>query len=223
MSDFLFVESFKKRLIRKVMVLRVPLEELIGLKGEQRLSKIGMEQMLVSMGHQSSGAIKLWNYPSWMRDLVPHDIHGADRPDPVDMATLESNFPHDVLMVISICNILILTGNSALVCLVYRDRERKVTRYNEFRRNMLMIPIGKWEDLTDNEEVVEALREVYGDDVEKLDLLVGLHAEKKIKGFAISETSFFLFLLIASRYILLVPISASLQLKILFSRIDWYK
>ena len=85
--------------------------------------------------------------------------------------------------------------------LVYRDRERGVARYNEFRRNLLMIPISKWEDLTDDEKVVEALCEVYGDDVEKLDLLVGLHAEKKIKGFAISETAFFIFLLIASRYI----------------------
>lgn len=84
--------------------------------------------------------------------------------------------------------------------LVYRDRERGVARYNEFRRNLLMIPICKWEDLTDDEKVVEALYEVYGDDVEKLDLLVGLHAEKKIKGFAISETAFFIFLLIASRY-----------------------
>lgn len=46
-----------------------------------------------------------------------------------------------------------------------------------------MIPISKWEDLTDDEEVVESLREVYGNDFEKLDLQVGLQAEKKIKGF----------------------------------------
>ena len=64
----------------------------------------------------------------------------------------------------------------------------------------MMIPISKWEDLTDDEEVLEALHEVYGDDVEKLDLQVGLMAENKIKGFAISETAFFIFLLIASRY-----------------------
>ncbi|MCI27243.1 alpha-dioxygenase 2-like, partial [Trifolium medium] len=43
------------------------------------------------------------------------------------------------------------------------------------------------------------LKEVYGDDVEKLDLIVGLHAEKKIKGFAISETAFFIFVIMASR------------------------
>ena len=64
-----------------------------------------------------------------------------------------------------------------------------------------MSPIKKWEDLTDDKEAIEALREVYGDDIEKLDLNVGLHAEKKIKGFAISETAFFIFLLVASRFI----------------------
>lgn len=62
-----------------------------------------------------------------------------------------------------------------------------------------MIPISRWEDLTDDEEIVKALNDVYGYDVEKLDLLVGMHAEKKIKGFAISETAFFIFVLIASR------------------------
>lgn len=63
-----------------------------------------------------------------------------------------------------------------------------------------MIPLSCWDDLTDDKEVIRALQEVYGDNVEKLDLLVGLQAEKKIKGFAISETAFFLFLLTASRY-----------------------
>ena len=52
----------------------------------------------------------------------------------------------------------------------------------------MMIPISKWGDLADDEEVIEALYDVYGDDVEKLDLQVGLQAKKKIKGFAISET-----------------------------------
>ncbi|KAJ8753691.1 hypothetical protein K2173_026367 [Erythroxylum novogranatense] len=149
----------------------VPMPEMIGKQGQRRLIKIGKEQMMVSLGHQACGALTLWNYPSWMRNLVPQDTNGEDRPDPVDLAALE----------------------------IYRDRERGVPRYNEFRRSMLMIPINKWEDLTDDEEAIEALGKVYGLDVEKLDLLVGLHAEKKIEGFAISETAFFIFLIMASR------------------------
>ncbi|KAI4319223.1 hypothetical protein MLD38_032850 [Melastoma candidum] len=149
----------------------IPMEELLGKEGNKKLSKVGMDQMLVSLGHQPSGALVLWNYPRWMLKLVPQDVDGQDRRDAVDLAALD----------------------------VYRDRERGVARYNEFRRNLLMIPIRCWEDLTDDREVITALREVYEDDVEKLDLQVGLHAEKKIPGFAISETSFFIFVLMASR------------------------
>ena len=64
---------------------------------------------------------------------------------------------------------------------------------------MLLIPISRWEDLTDDMETIQTLNEVYGDDVEELDLLIGLMAEKKIKGFAISETAFIIFLLMATR------------------------
>lgn len=71
-------------------LIRVPMWEMIGKQGERRLAKIGMEQMLISMGHQSCGAVTLWNYPSWMRNLVAHDADGEDRPDLVDMAALES-------------------------------------------------------------------------------------------------------------------------------------
>jgi len=82
---------------------------------------------------------------------------------------------------------------------VYRDRERSVPRYNEFRRRLFLIPIKSWEDLTSDKDAIEAIRAIYGDDVEKLDLLVGLMAEKKIKGFAISETAFNIFIIMASR------------------------
>ncbi|XP_077222678.1 alpha-dioxygenase PIOX-like [Tasmannia lanceolata] len=149
----------------------VPMTDLIGLKGEKTLSEIGFTKQMVSMGHQASGALELWNYPQWLRDIIAQDIEGRERPDHVDLAALE----------------------------VYRDRERNVARYNEFRRSMLMIPISKWEDLTDNVEAIQILRELYGDDVERLDLLVGLMAEKKITGFAISETAFFIFTVMASR------------------------
>jgi len=67
------------------------MKEMVGREGERRLAKIGMEQMMVSMGHQPCGAVTLWNYPRWMRNLVGHDVNGEDRPDPVDMAALESN------------------------------------------------------------------------------------------------------------------------------------
>ncbi|OMO64573.1 hypothetical protein COLO4_32009 [Corchorus olitorius] len=67
---------------------------------------------------------------------------------------------------------------------------------------MLMAKTGltmwTWLPLNDK-EAIQTLNEVYGDDVEELDLLVELMAEKKIKGFAIIEIVFVLFLLMASR------------------------
>ncbi|KAK0588068.1 hypothetical protein LWI29_033816 [Acer saccharum] len=104
-------------LLAGIRINWVPMMEMAGKEGERRLSKIGMEQMLVSMGHQP----------------------------------------------------------------FYRDRERGVARYNEFRRNLLMIPINKWEDLTDDVEAIEALQEVYGDDVEKLACKSGYTQRRRSK------------------------------------------
>ncbi|XP_047172437.1 alpha-dioxygenase 1 isoform X1 [Vigna umbellata] len=153
------------------VVKEIPMKNLIGLPGEKTLTEIGVARQLVSMGHQACGALELWNYPEWLRDLVPQNMDGTERSEHVDLAALE----------------------------IYRDRERNVARYNQFRRSLLLIPISKWEDLTDDKEAIKVLEEVYGDDVEELDLLVGLMAEKKIKGFAISETAFVIFIVMATR------------------------
>ncbi|GMI70040.1 hypothetical protein HRI_000673300 [Hibiscus trionum] len=78
----------------------VPMPDLIGHKGENSLSQIGFTRQFVSMGHQACGGLELWNYPAWLRDLVPQEVDGKDRPDHVYLAALE----------------------------IYRDRERKVAR-----------------------------------------------------------------------------------------------
>lgn len=66
------------------------MRNLIGRKGEETLSQIGFTKLMVSMGHQASGALELMNYPLWLRDIVPHDPNSQDRPDHVDLAALES-------------------------------------------------------------------------------------------------------------------------------------
>ncbi|KAL7254782.1 hypothetical protein ACSBR1_009013 [Camellia fascicularis] len=153
------------------LIEKVPIPNLVGHKGEKALTEIGFTRQMVSMGHQSCGALELWNYPLWLREIIPQDVDGTDRTTLVDLPALE----------------------------VYRDKERKVARYNEFRRGLLLIPISKWEDLTDDKEAMDTLKQVYGDDVKNLDLLMGLMAEKKIKGFAISETAFIIFVIMVSR------------------------
>jgi len=69
---------------------RIPMKDLIGLTGEKKLKEIGVERQLVSMGHQACGALELWNYPQFLRDLVPQNVDGTERPEHVDLAALES-------------------------------------------------------------------------------------------------------------------------------------
>lgn len=64
--------------------------EMIGKKGTQNLSRIGFTKQMVSMGHQACGALELFNYPNFLRDLIAQNVDGSDRPDPVDLPALES-------------------------------------------------------------------------------------------------------------------------------------
>ena len=86
---------------------------------------------------------------------------------------------------------------------ILRARERGVPRYNEFRRQLGLNPIQSFDDLTDDKDQVNKLKEVYGDkpeDVEKLDLLVGTLSEgHRPDHFGFGETMFQIFILNATR------------------------
>jgi hypothetical protein len=83
---------------------------------------------------------------------------------------------------------------------ILRDRERGVPRYNQFRRLLRKEPVRSFEELTGgNAALTQELREVYGNDLEKVDLMVGLYAEPLPEGFGFSETAFRIFVLMASR------------------------
>lgn len=82
---------------------------------------------------------------------------------------------------------------------ILRSRELGVPRYNEFRRLLHLKPIRNWEELTPNEQWQADLRRVYGDNVDQLDLTVGMFAETPPPGFGFSDTAFRIFILMASR------------------------
>jgi hypothetical protein len=82
---------------------------------------------------------------------------------------------------------------------ILRIRELGVPRYNEFRRLLHLKPAGSFEELTDNPTWAAEIRRVYGGDVERVDLTVGMFAEPKPKGFGFSDTAFRIFILMASR------------------------
>jgi hypothetical protein len=82
---------------------------------------------------------------------------------------------------------------------ILRDRERGVPRYNEFLKLIDKTPLEKFEELSSKKEWCEQIRRIYDDDINKVDLMVGLYAEDLPEGFGFSETAFRIFILMASR------------------------
>jgi hypothetical protein len=82
---------------------------------------------------------------------------------------------------------------------VLRDRERGVPRYNDFREEMRMPRVRSFDELTPNKEWAEQIRRVYDNDIDKVDLQVGMYAEPLPPGFGFSDTAFRVFILMASR------------------------
>jgi hypothetical protein len=82
---------------------------------------------------------------------------------------------------------------------ILRTRELGVPRYNEFRELLHLPPVRTFEDLTDDPRAAEDLRRVYKDNIDLVDLMVGLYAEPRPEGFGFSDTAFRIFILMASR------------------------
>lgn len=86
---------------------------------------------------------------------------------------------------------------------IIRDRERGVPRYNAFRLLVHRPPVKSFEELTSNATWVDELRRIYNNDIEQVDLMVGLYAEwqsqQTPQGFGFSDTAFRIFILMASR------------------------
>jgi hypothetical protein len=82
---------------------------------------------------------------------------------------------------------------------ILRDRERGVARYNDFREKLRKPRVERFEDLTENAEWAEEIRDVYDGDIDRVDLQVGMLAEPLPPGFGFSDTAFRIFILMASR------------------------
>ena len=60
-------------------------------------------------------------------------------------------------------------------------------------------PYETFEEMTDNATWAQEIKHVYNNDIEKVDLMVGLMAEPLVEGMGFSDTAFRIFLLMASR------------------------
>ncbi len=83
---------------------------------------------------------------------------------------------------------------------IVRDRERGIPRYNEFRRQIGLKAIKDFSEISPNTAVTEKLREIYNNDVEAIDVMIGSYAEGyRPPGYGFGETSFQIFIAMASR------------------------
>jgi Animal haem peroxidase len=82
---------------------------------------------------------------------------------------------------------------------ILRSRERGVPRYNEFRKLLHKPPLKRFDQLSSKPEWNEQIKNVYGGDLDRVDLMVGLYAETPPPGFGFSDTAFRIFILMASR------------------------
>jgi hypothetical protein len=83
---------------------------------------------------------------------------------------------------------------------IFRTRETGVPRYNNFRRLFRLEPASSFHDIANgNPKWAREIRDVYEGKLENVDLLIGMFAERKPKGFAFSDTAFRVFLLMATR------------------------
>jgi hypothetical protein len=82
---------------------------------------------------------------------------------------------------------------------ILRAREFGVPRYNEFRRLLHLPPASSFNQLTGDAKTAEKLNEIYRGDIERVDLMIGMFAERPPKGFGFSDTAFRIFILMASR------------------------
>jgi hypothetical protein len=80
---------------------------------------------------------------------------------------------------------------------IMRDRERGVPRYNEFRAMLRLPCVKNFREL--NPDWAKPMSDLYRGDIDRVDLMVGLFAECPPKGFGFSDTSFRIFILMASR------------------------
>jgi hypothetical protein len=143
-----------------------------GKKTRALMIKHGFVNVLYSLGTQNPGALRIRNYPNFLRQFQKDRVRDKTKPPPplMDIAAID----------------------------IMRDRERGVPRYNRFRELVGKKRVTSFEEITSIPGIAEKMREIYKD-VDRVDLLVGLMSEDLPEGFGFSDTAFRAFILMASR------------------------
>eukprot|EP00392_Amoebophrya_sp_AT5.2_P018255 g18760.t1 len=189
------------------------LESCGGERSRRLMERYSRRELWSCMIAEPCGALVLGNYPSFLRQIETTDHLGnyektkasskcpfkaSGRGAGSSEEAAESSLPAAEAGEFRKLDLAVVD--------LFRDRERlgAMGRYNNFRRSLRLPALssfGPKEPLLSHlsEPERKNIAEVYDNDVEAVDLLVGCLAENKPAGFAISETAFKVFILTASR------------------------
>ena len=107
----------------------VRLEDLVGDQGREEMRKTAErpKEMMKSILSWPCGSLTAHNYPNAYRNISPTDDKGRNLPqsENIDLAALD----------------------------LFRDRERGILKFNEFRRQLYLKPYKTWMELTGYNEV----------------------------------------------------------------------
>ncbi|NCN27445.1 peroxidase [bacterium] len=160
-------------------------------KSHQFTQEYSLKDLLYSFGTQHPGQVVLNNFPKFMQNIE-----------------------------IPAMNLLGLGTMDLAAMDIVRDRERGIPRYNDYRRSLGMPALKSFEDFipmrdemppemsdadfkktfAQAEIMVAKLKDIYNNDIENLDSMVGFHAEiVRPFNFGFGETIQQVFILMASR------------------------
>jgi hypothetical protein len=166
----LLPDTFQFHSLREGKLKKLNFLDVQGSKTRALMRTHGFANVLYSLGIQNPGALRIRNYPNFLRQFKKE----ARRNDPdiplMDMAAID----------------------------IMRDRERGVPRYNRFRELVGKKRVTSFKEITSIPGIAEKMCEIYKD-VGRVDLLVGLMSEDPPEGFGFSDTAFRAFILMASR------------------------
>lgn len=150
---------------------RRSLTEMSGREARGIVEAHRQEDLIASLATGRPGVLRLHNFPDTLRNLSRGRDAGSGSERRIDLAAID----------------------------IVRDRERGVPRYNDFRRMLRLPPARDIMDLVGGDADEAARIGLLYDDIEQVDLMVGLYAEVPPHDFGISETAFHIFILMASR------------------------
>ncbi|MEV1003605.1 peroxidase family protein [Nonomuraea sp. NPDC050202] len=148
-------------------------------------SLITTEELLPIQGQHTRAAVDRHGMSDWLYSF------GAMNPGALTL----HNHPNAMRDLVRVSGERIDVGTLDIL----RDRERGVPRYNDFRRMLRRPPVTEFARMTGDPGWARELEEVYEGDPERVDVTIGLLAEPKPPGFALSDTAFRVFVLMASR------------------------